>query len=136
MPEKTNPNLVTFTIDVVGTTTGDRKVGKFTAKKRLSFRDQLTRDNLRRQLLGPAVGQPLPRALSAANVFSELGVRIVEAPSWWTDNDGGMDLEDDEVVAAVYEKAMEAEEEALKALKKDAEKATDDIKAAAESDKA
>jgi len=135
MPDK-NPNHESFTIDVTGEQTGDRKVGKFTVKKRLSFRDQLTRDNLRRSLLGPAVGQPLPRALSAANIFSELGVRIVEAPSWWNDNDNGMDLEDDKVVAAVYDKTMEVEEKALKALSKEAEKAVEDVKAAAESDKA
>lgn len=135
MPEK-NPNHESFTIDVTGETTGDRKVGKFTAKKRLSFRDQLARDNLRRELLGPAVGQPLPRAMSAANIFSELGVRLVEAPSWWNDNDNGMGLEDDKVVATIFDKVMEIEEKALKALSKEAEKAVEDVKAAAESDKA
>ncbi len=135
MPEK-NPNHESFTIDVTGDQTGDRKVGKFTVKKRLSFKDQLARDNHRRELLGPAVGTPLPRALSAANIFSELLVRITEAPSWWTDNDNGMNLEDDKVVAQVYDKAMEVEERALKALSKEAEKAIDDLKSAAENDKA
>jgi hypothetical protein len=134
MPEK-NPNLVSFTVDVVGERTKDRKVGKFTVKKRLSFRDQLNRDNLRRELLGPAAGQPSPRAISASNIFSELGVRIVEAPSWWTDNNSGMDLEDDKVVGEVYDRTMDIEEEDKKASEKDGEKATEDLKAAVESDK-
>lgn len=136
MPDpKTNPNLITFTVDVVGDVTGERWVGKFTAKRRLSFKEQLARDNERRRLIGPSVGDPLPRAVSAANIFSELAVRLVDAPSWWRDKDNGTELEDDSVVSRVYMEALEIKEEAEGELKKEADKAEGDLKKTVEADK-
>jgi len=77
MPEA---NQDTFTVDVVGEISEKQFTGKFTVKKRLSFRDQLARDNIRRSFLGPTPGPAYARAVDLSEMFSETSVRIVDAP--------------------------------------------------------
>jgi hypothetical protein len=121
------PNSEDFVVQLVGDTTGTDWTGKFTAKKRLSFNDQLRRDLLRRQMLGTAEAKPSDRAASMADVFSELMVRLVTSPSWWTDNDEGRELSDENVIVEVYKKALEVEQKALEALQKKATEAKEDL---------
>jgi len=128
MPES-NPNQESFTVDVLGDVSGVQRTGKFTVKRRLSFRDQLARDNFRRSLLGPSVGDPYVRAANLAELFSETMVRIIDAPSWWKDSDNGLELEDDNVFRAVYIKTMECDVEAKRAMAEAAKKAEADLKA-------
>ena len=127
MPE-INPNYATFAVTATGEVTGKTLSGKFTVKKRLSFKDQLARDQRRRELLGPAKGEPSDRALNAADVFSELNVRIVDAPTWWTGAEDGLGLEDDGVVGAVYRETMKIAVEANATLKALADQAEADLK--------
>jgi hypothetical protein len=54
----------------------------------------------------------------------------VEAPSWWTDNDNGLDLVDDSVIAAVYDKTAEVVKGEVEKSTAEAEKAQQDLKAA------
>jgi hypothetical protein len=121
------PNSETFTVNVTGDTTGENQTGKFIAKKRLSFNDQLRRDNFRRQMLGTAPGEPAPRAASMATVFSELLVRLLEAPSWWVDADEGRELEDENVIVEVYEKALKVENDAKEEMAKKAAEARGEL---------
>lgn len=117
------PNSDTFVVNLIGDQTGETHTGKFTAKKRLSFNDQMRRDNFRRQFLGAAPGEPTPRAASMATIFSELLVRLIEAPSWWVESDEGRDLEDENVAVDVYEKALKVEIDAREAVAKKAAEA-------------
>ncbi len=116
-------------IDVKGEVTGDTFKGKFKFRTRLSHRDRATQDILRREYLGP---QPVgaiasARAAQQALIFSELDVRIIEAPSWWTTASNGQDLFDDDVVATIYDAAIGAEKEAKEALLADAEAKKTDL---------
>jgi len=121
------PNSEAFVINVTGDTTGENQTGKFVAKKRLSFNDQLRRDNFRRAMLGEAPGEPHPRTASMATVFSELLVRLLEAPSWWVDADEGRELEDENVIVEVYEKALKVENDAKAAVAKAAAEARGEV---------
>lgn len=114
------PNSETFVINVVGDATGETQTGKFIAKKRLSFNDQMARDNFRRKMLGEAPGEPTPRASSMATIFSELIVRLTEAPSWWVDADEGRNLEDENVIVEVYDRCMKIETDAKEEVAKKA----------------
>ena len=114
------PNSETFVINVVGDSTGETQTGKFIAKKRLSFNDQMARDNYRRQMLGDAKGEPTPRANSMATIFSELIVRLTEAPSWWVDADEGRNLEDENVIVEVYDRCIKIESDAKEEVAKKA----------------
>jgi len=108
----------TITIDVVGDTTGDKFPGVFKVKTRLSFRDALERDKIRRSLLGDNPEGASIRAANIADIFSELSVRIIDAPSWWVNADNGLALEDDNVIREIAEQTAKAAAEALDAIAK------------------
>jgi hypothetical protein len=116
-------DAIPFTISVTGDTTGEKWVGSFKAKARLSHRDQLTKDRIRRELLGPDAGNASTRALNQSEIFAQLTVRLSESPSWWRDSGNGLDLADDNVVAEVFEACLRIERESLDALTKEGEEA-------------
>ena len=134
MPE-INANQADFTVSATGEVSGRTLSGKFTVKRRLSFKDQLAKDNRRRELLGPAKGEPSASMTALAEVMSELYVRVVDAPSWWKDSDDGLNLEDDAIVGAVYNKTMEIAVESNVTLKAAADKAKADLAKVASEDK-
>jgi hypothetical protein len=43
------------------------------------------------------------------SILAALRVRVIKAPDWWTQSDGGLDLIDDNVVLEVYEKSIDVE---------------------------
>ena len=116
-----NSNTDTFTINVTGTKTGQNYAGKFTVKVWLSFGDELNRDGLRRSLLGPAAGTPADGVVNVAEVLSDLGIRIVEGPSWWQESQGGTTILDAEVISELWKQTMAVPTKAMEALKKTAE---------------
>ncbi len=124
-------NESSFEVRVDGEVTGEIWTGTFMAKKRLSHRDQLKKDLVRRELLGGAVGPATERANSTAMILSELAVRITKAPKWWTAMGDGLDFQDDNVISAVYDAAMAVERDAAEAHKKKAEKAIEEMRAEA-----
>jgi hypothetical protein len=117
-----------FTISSTGDVSGDTYKGVFKVKTRLSHRDQLNRDRIRRDLLGSNPEGVGARAASIAEIFSQLAVRIVDAPSWWTNTDNGMDLSDDNVVAEVYEASIKAEADEVERVRKKGEEAKEALK--------
>jgi hypothetical protein len=125
--------MAKFSINIFGDKTNEKWTGDFEVKTSLSFRDELRRDQLKRELLGGLNPQFAdPRAANIADVFSELWVRILVAPKWWTEKGNGIDLEDDNVAGAVYRLAMAKEQEALTELKEKAEKAREELRQASQ----
>jgi len=119
-----------FTIDnLKGETTGTVFIGKFKVRTRLSFRDQLRRDEIRRTLLGPASGPISDGASFVAIMVSEMSVRVIEAPSWWKGSDNGMEMADLNVLSEVFSQAVKAEQELVKQLVGDGQQAQADLKA-------
>ena len=116
-------NTSPFTISIVGDVTEEKWYGDFSAKKRLSHRDQLRKDQLRRELLGSQAGAPTERALSTAMILSELSVRLTKTPSWWTEKGEGLDFADDNIIGTVFDAAMKVERDAADEKKKRAEEA-------------
>lgn len=113
-----------FNINIDGDKTGTQWHGEFEAKVFLSHRDELRRDALRRQYLGDVAPQyASSRQSNQADVFSELAVRIITAPTWWNENGGGMDMIDDNVVGKVYDAVMGLEKKAMDDIKKKTEDA-------------
>ena len=92
-----------FTIKVEGENSGENWVGIFKCKVRLSHRDILRRDAIRRELLGANPENASLRAITEANAFAELAVRLVDTPQWWKELDNGLELEDPNVVQAVID---------------------------------
>jgi hypothetical protein len=117
-------------INATGELTGESFIGKFTFRTRLSHKDRLQIDTIRRQLLGaqPEGAQPSPRAESSAQIFANLQVRVVDAPSWWVNSNGGMDLSDDDVVSSVFDSAIKVEQDEIDLIKKAGEEALESLK--------
>lgn len=120
---------VEFTINVTGEITGDTFRGVFKVKPRLSHRDTLLQDQMRRDLLGPKPGEAGQSAVASALVFSKIWAHLAEAPNWWKDAGNGVDLLDEAPVVAVYDAVQKVEKEAVDAVKKAGEKAAEELKA-------
>jgi len=103
--------------------------GKFRVKVRLSYRDILAMDGLRRQLLGPLNGGEADGvAQLIASAVAKIRTHATETPSWWTDNGAGLDFEDINVVLSVLEELKKVETEYYDRLKKDASEAATELK--------
>lgn len=116
-----------FSIRVQGDSTGETWVGDFRAKVALTRREIITKDRIRREMIGP-VGTPDEHAMLLAIAYSELKVRITDAPKWFTESDCALDLADETPLAAVYKEAMKIENEALMEKQKAAEAKAEEMK--------
>ena len=119
---------VEFTINVTGETTGETFKGVFKAKPRLSHRDTLLQDQMRRDLLGPKPEAAGQAAVANSLVFSKVWIHLLETPSWWKEAGNGVDLLDESPVVAVYDQLTKIEKEAMEAAKKDGEEAAKTLK--------
>lgn len=116
-----------FTVNTTGETTGDAYKGLFRVKTRLSHRDHLNRDRIRRDMLGANPDGASDRARSIAEIFSQLSVRVLDAPSWWANSENGIELADDNIVAEVYGEAIKAEQDEIQRVQKVGEGAKKDL---------
>jgi hypothetical protein len=117
-----------FTVRITGDRTGELYPGEFSAYRRLTHRQELLRDKINRELLGNNPTGASERAISQAEILAELQVSVVDAPTWWKECNGGLDLADDNVIQTLYKHVMEIKLEAINEVKKKAEEATKDLK--------
>lgn len=121
-----------FSINITGTDSEKNFGGKF--KVRVSVLPhgmRMEQDRLRREFLGTASPESASAyARNAASIFSELSMRVVEAPSWWADNGNGLGLEDDNVVAEVWGQTCKLRDACAESVQKRAEAARKDLEKA------
>lgn len=110
-----------FSISETGEYSGKNYSGTFKVKTLLTRSDMFVSDQRRRDILGPNGEQALDVLKAEAFMLGQLYVRVLDAPKFWKDSNFGLDLEDVNVITAVYTKCMEAESERLNSLKKEAE---------------
>lgn len=111
---------------------GKNYAGKFKVKIRLSHREQLAIDQRRRQILGNDPNNAAPLMNQYAFAIASLQVRCLEAPSWFRDNGYGLDLEDTELLMAVFNEVYEREEAYRKELSDAADAARASLRAETE----
>lgn len=127
---------VSFTIDIIGDFTGEKWVGQFEVKPRLSYRDQLKEDQIRRELLGKDSEHAGEDARNYSRLFSGLSVRLVKTPKWWVEYNNGLDLTDQNLIVEIYTKTMDIVKAAAEETVERAENAKAElIKAAPSGDK-
>lgn len=116
-------------VNIVGDRSGNPYTGDFTMKMLMTERDEFNADLRRRQILGPSPdGTPPAAALQwRAFMMGQLAARITDAPEWWLSSDTGMELADRNVVPAIYDAMLEAEEELAGEVKQETEKAVNKI---------
>jgi hypothetical protein len=116
---------VAFEVHVKGVATGKTWDGKFRAKALLTFREQMASDRLKREYTGPdCIDGDI---LAQATIISELAFRLTETPEWWRESKGGLDLSDSNVLTEVYKAAKQVEDDHLKSLTSDGEKAKESV---------
>ena len=118
-----NPQGVEFEVHVVGEETGELFPGKFRAKEKLSWQDRIAADRYRRELLGVNAAEATVDAYRRASIIADLSVQLTDAPQWWKDAHGGLDLIDDNVVVEVSDQAQKVRSDWLEAQKQKGEDA-------------
>ena len=121
-------NTFEFVLDAVGDNTGEKFVGNFGAKQRLSHRDQLNKDQLRRQLLGDKPDAATKDSMMRAEILSHLSVSVMESPKWWKDSSGGLDLMDDSLIFDLYDLVVKGQSKAIDEVLKKGEEAKEELK--------
>lgn len=96
-------------IKVVGSITGEEWSGEFEFWTVLTHRQQMERDRLRREYLGARELEAPNRTRSQAEALADLQVRIFKAPLWYVSSNQCQDLVDDEVLTAIYDMVIKAE---------------------------
>jgi hypothetical protein len=119
----------------VGQRTQNPYQGSFSIETVLSRRDNFAADERRRVIIGANPAGVAPSIMGEAYMLSQLFVRIVEAPKWWTESDNGMDLKDENVIGELFrlvelkvkeyeDEIIDAGKEAVSKLNKSAKKIT------------
>jgi len=121
-------NSASFTVRIEGEVSFETWSGTFRAKTRLAHKDFLLKDRFRRELLGSTGGASTDRALTTAEIISDLHIRIVDSPKWWVESEGGLNLVDDRVLVKIHELAVQVEKDALEEKKKKAEEAKKEMR--------
>jgi hypothetical protein len=116
-------NIFDFSLDVYGDSTGERWIGDFKAKLRLSHRDHMAKDMAKRALLGSDAQFASQDSIVRAEMFAHIGASLTQTPGWWKEKGNGLDLFDDNVVIAVYEKVVEEQTKVVAEIKKKGEEA-------------
>ena len=123
------PNIVSFDVKCKGDETEKDYEGLFKVKTKLSIKERLKEDEVRRSLLGVDSQNAGNEAVLIASAVAYLAVRLVETPDWWKASEGGLKLEDSNVLATVNNTAMAEIAKEYQKLSKKAEEAQVEIKA-------
>lgn len=110
-----------FTLNVVGETSGDVFKGVFEVKPNTSLRDTVREDEVRRGLIGSNPDGVDPLVAGICSTVAYLKIRLVKSPKWWEESGFGFNLEDENVLVAVFKETEKivnkvAEEKRAKAL--------------------
>lgn len=125
-----------FNINERGENSGTAFNWNFTAKRMLTIRDRITKDAVRRQIVGDRPQDAEPNTLMRAEMLAYCQVSITEAPKGWRDTGNGLDLYDDNVLVKVYETIVEEHNKAVDEADKAAEEAKEKLRKVARSKKA
>ena len=117
-------------VNIIGVKTGRAYIGDFTIKTVMSMKDEFNADLRRRQILGPSPDGTPPAANMQyrAYIYGQVQARTLEAPDFWLESDSGLDVPDENVVIAVYDAILEAEEQLGAKIKEDSDKALKKLK--------
>jgi hypothetical protein len=99
--------------------------GKFKVNVKLSLREILEMDALKRSLLGPQGGEVGGMAQLVAGTIARIQTHAVETPSWFKDANCGLDFDDVNVVLAIGAELNKVEKSHLEDIQKAASKAAE-----------
>jgi len=124
-----------FSIAERGEVTGETFNWSFTSKRMLSIRDRITRDGIRRQLIGERPQDAEANTVMRAEMLAFLQVSLMETPKAWKEAGNSLDLFDDNIVLLVYEKTVEGQNKAIEEAEKSGDEAKEKLRKVAKSKK-
>jgi len=99
-----------FDFDHTGVDTGKRYEGQFKVLCLLDMGQKHRLELEKTRLLGN-YANPTDGLAGIAIILANLRVKIVDAPEWWKQSNGGYNVQDEDALVALYDKVLEAEVE-------------------------
>jgi hypothetical protein len=115
-----NTNEATFSVDVTSDE-GQAYNGKFTIRRKLSLQQILTRDAVRRDLLGPRPESAPDSLIQLSHKLSVCLAHVTNGPVWWQDSNNGLNFTEEEPLNTIFENiinVLNADAAELEAKKK------------------
>ena len=103
-------NETTFQFEEIGETTGHKYEGRFTALCVLNIAMKHKLELEKTRLLAD-FANPTEGLNGIAITLAELRVRIIDAPEWWKQSGGGLDILDEDILVKLYSKLLEKQVE-------------------------
>lgn len=100
---------------------GNKYDGRFTVLCILDLGQKHKLELEKTRLLG-SYPNPTDGLYGIAVVLANLRVKIIDAPEWWKQSNGGYNIQDEDTIMALYDKILSAEAEWKKNLKELAQK--------------
>jgi hypothetical protein len=116
----------TFEFEHVGEMMEKEYKGRFTVLCVLNIGQKHALSLEKTRLLGN-YPNPTDDLAGLAIILSNLRAKIVDAPEWWKQSNGGTLIDDEDAIVALYRKVEEAEIEWKEELKKKTKKTADPI---------
>jgi len=110
---KINNTIAKFKFESIGEMTAQSYFGMFKTKCVLSIAEEIEADRLYREHLGDNLLYASQKAKELAFAISQLSVRVVEAPYFWTDLKNGENCLDKNIVFDLFTKSLEAQDKFL-----------------------
>jgi len=119
-------NQAKVTVDITGSETGEKYAGVFVFRELPTFRERMAASKIRNDITGPNASMNSAE-WARAEISAQLQVRVIKAPKWWEQSDGGLDLVDENVVVEIFNAAMKTENDARERLRKAGAESLKDI---------
>lgn len=115
-----------FDFEHVGVDTGNKYDGRFTVLCLLDM-GQKHRLELEKTRLMGNYQNPSDGLYGIALILANLRIKVIDAPEWWKQSNGGSNILDEDVLVALYDKVLEAESEWRRKMKEKGEKAQESL---------
>lgn len=113
-------NESTFDFNEVGDTTMKKHDGVFTCLCVLTIAQKHNLELEKNRLLSDFIN-PTDGLATIAVILANLRAKIIKAPTWWEQSNGGLDILDEDIVVKLYNKVRQKEQEWRDSVKKMAE---------------
>ncbi len=117
----------TFDFEHTGLTMGKEYSGRFTVLCVLNVGQKHSMALETTRLLGN-YPNPTGELTGFAVILAQLRAKIIDAPEWWKQSNGGSLIDDEDCLVALFRKVEEAEEQWKEDLKKKTQKIPDQAK--------
>lgn len=99
-----------FDFDHTGADTGKRYEGQFKVLCLLDMGQKHRLELEKTRLLGN-YANPTDGLAGIAIILANLRVKVLDAPEWWKQSNGGYNIQDEDALVALYDKVLAAEVE-------------------------